>query len=200
MDSTTSVVLAGVGGQGVLLVSEMLALAAIEAGYDAKQTEDHGVSQRGGSVSCHVRYGPIVYSPLVTAGQADAVVGLEKLEGLRYAHYLREGGTLVVNTHEILPLSAGPAASEYPQHAIEFLRARGLQVMDIAATNVAVAMGEVRAANVVLLGALSTCLNLPAEVWNKILRQRVPKKYLSLNQLAFAEGVRLAAGHAYSKA
>ena len=103
MDETTNVIFAGVGGQGVLLIAELLALAAAAAGHDVKQTEVHGVSQRGGAVESHVRYGPKVWSPLVTPGQAHAVVGLEKLEALRFAHYVRPDGVIIVNDYEIPP-------------------------------------------------------------------------------------------------
>src|SRR5512135_3489682 len=121
MTKTTNLIFAGVGGQGVLLIAEITALTAARAGYDVKQTEVHGVSQRGGSVESHVRYGEVVYSPLVTGGQADVVIGLEKLEGLRYANFVKppeglslnegnainpsggSGGILLVNDHEIIP-------------------------------------------------------------------------------------------------
>lgn len=195
MDNTTSVILAGVGGQGVILISELLALAAIEAGFDATQTEEHGVSQRGGSVACQVRYSPEIRSPLVRPGRVDVILALEKLEGLRYAHYLREDGILVINAHEILPFSAGSAVASYPHHAIEFLAGKGLRVIDIAATEAAAALGNVRAANMLMLGALAACLELPAEAWDRVLARRIPARSLAVNQRAFAEGARLAAGH-----
>ncbi|MEK6573371.1 MAG: indolepyruvate oxidoreductase subunit beta [Chloroflexota bacterium] len=131
---TTNLIFAGVGGQGVLLIAELTARAAVRAGFDVKQTEVHGVSQRGGSVESHVRFGSTVYSPLVIAGQADVVVGLEKLEGLRYASFVnRQGGTLLVNDHEIIPGSVAGAAEKYPHHLIEFLCGKGLNVVALSA-------------------------------------------------------------------
>src|SRR5512135_2722554 len=117
MTKTTNLIFAGVGGQGVLLIAEITALTAVRAGYDVKQTEVHGVSQRGGSVESHVRYGEAVHSPLVTGGQADVVVGLEKLEGLRYANFARpEAGVVLVNDHEIIPGSVANAVDRYPHN------------------------------------------------------------------------------------
>ncbi len=111
MSETTNLIFAGVGGQGVLLIAELTAQTAVRAGYDVKQTEVHGVSQRGGSVESHVRFGPEVYSPLVIAGQADVVIGLEKLEALRYANFVNQKtGTLLVNDYEIVPGSVAGAA------------------------------------------------------------------------------------------
>jgi indolepyruvate ferredoxin oxidoreductase beta subunit len=188
MTEMTNVIFAGVGGQGVLLIAEMLALAAAAAGHDVKQTEVHGVSQRGGAVESHVRYGPKVYSPLVTAGEAHAVVGLEKLEMLRFAHYVRPDGVIIVNDYEIEPLSVGAATANYPHHAIEFLRGKALNVLALPATATAKALGNVRAANMILLGALAAHLDIPLDVWERTLQTRIPPKHLALNQEAFRSG------------
>ncbi|MFQ6015084.1 MAG: indolepyruvate oxidoreductase subunit beta [Anaerolineae bacterium] len=192
MTDTTNVLLAGVGGQGVILASEILALAAIAAGYDAKQTEVHGVSQRGGSVFSHVRFGSKIRSPLIKPGQADVVFGMEKLEALRFAHYLKEGGLLLVNDHGIMPVSAGEAVAEYPHQAVEFLKGKGLEVLDIKATELAESLGNHRVANVIMLGALSHFLDIDQGTWQKILRERIPERFLALNLEAFAQGVRVA--------
>lgn len=191
MDETTNVIFAGVGGQGVLLIAELLALAAAATGQDVKQTEVHGVSQRGGAVESHVRYGPKVWSPLVMPGQAHAVVGLEKLEALRFAHYVRPDGVIIVNDHAILPASVGAAAAKYPHHAIEFLRDKGLNVMALPATRMAEDLGNFRAANMILLGALSVYLDISMEVWERTLQLRIPARYLALNQQAFELGSRI---------
>lgn len=192
--ATTSVLVAGVGGQGVLLVSELIARAAIAAGHDAKQTEVHGVSQRGGSVHSHVRFGPQVYSPLISLGQADLVVGMEKLEALRFANYLRPDGTVVINTHEIPPISAGADAMEgYPHDAAAILRERGIRVVEVPATELAEReLGHARVANVVVLGLLSTLLPLPTDLWPELLAAQVPARFLELNRRAFALGATLA--------
>ncbi len=200
--TTTNLIFSGVGGQGVLLIAEMTALTAVRAGYDVKQTEVHGVSQRGGSVESHVRFGPVVHSPLVMAGQAEVVIGLEKLEGLRYASFLRpssgsaptgDGGLLLVNNHEIIPASVANAAEKYPHHALEFLRDKGLRVMAIPASQIARDLGDGRIANVVMLGALSALLSLPDDAWQTALLERVPAKHREANLRAFDAGKELAA-------
>ncbi len=188
----TSVILAGVGGQGVLLISELLAWTAIAAGYDAKQTEIHGVSQRGGSVYSHVRFGSQVYSPLVMPGQADVVLGVEKLEALRFAMYVKPGGLIIVNEHEIVPRSAGAAADSYPHQTIDYLKDKGLHVINIPATKLAIELGNIRVANIILLGALSAFITLPENVWEDVLQQRIPDKFLAINQKAFALGQEMA--------
>jgi indolepyruvate ferredoxin oxidoreductase beta subunit len=187
-----SIILAGVGGQGVLLISELLARTALAAGYDAKQTEIHGVSQRGGSVYSHVRFGPKVYSPLITPGQADIILGVEKLEALRFAAYLRPDGLLIVNDYEIIPRSAGAAAETYPHQTIDYLKDKGLHVIDIPATKLAAELGNVRVANIILLGALSTYTGLPDNVWDDVLSQRIPERFLAVNRRGFALGRQLA--------
>jgi indolepyruvate ferredoxin oxidoreductase beta subunit len=197
---TTSLIFAGVGGQGVLLIAELTARAAIRAGHDAKQTEVHGVSQRGGGVESHVRFGQLVHSPLVMPGQADVVVGLEKLEALRFAHFVRAKagsidtddslthGVLLVNDHEIVPASVPEAAQNYPHHALEFLQQKGLRVIALPASQLARDLGDGRMANVVMLGALSRMLELPLEVWLETLRERLPEKYREANLKAFSAG------------
>lgn len=193
--ATTSVLACGVGGQGVILVSELVALAAIEAGYDAKQTEVHGVSQRGGSVHSHVRFGSRVHSPLIPAAGADALIGMEKLEALRFARFLKPDGVMLLNNHEIAPLSGGDAAvAAYPHEAPAYLVAKGFHVVTVPATALAAAeLGEVRAANVVMLGLLATHLPLPPDAWDRALAGRIPARFRELNQRAFALGMRLAA-------
>ncbi len=189
MGDTKNIIFAGVGGQGVLLIAELLALAAAAAGHDVKQTEVHGVSQRGGMVESHVRYGPKVWSPLIMPGQAHAIVGMEKLEALRFAHYIRPNGVIIVNDHEILPASVGAAAEKYPHGAIEFLRGKGLNVLALPATRIAAELGDIRAANMVLLGALSAHLDIAPTLWEQTLQTRMPARHLALNREAFARGV-----------
>jgi indolepyruvate ferredoxin oxidoreductase beta subunit len=184
-----SLMFAGVGGQGSLLMAELTSLAAVRAGYAAKQTEVHGVSQRGGSVETHVRFGTQIHSPIITPGQADFVVGLEKLEALRFAHYVNpDGGTLLVNDWEIAPASVVNAAEDYPHEAVDFLRGRGLRVLTLPATHIARDLGDGRMANVVMLGLLATLLPLPPAVWEETLRFRIPKRFLESNLKAFAAG------------
>jgi indolepyruvate ferredoxin oxidoreductase beta subunit len=201
---TVNLIFAGVGGQGVLLIAELAAETALRAGYDVKQTEVHGVSQRGGSVESHVRFGAEIHSPLVMAGEADVVVGLEKLEGLRFAHTLRAGppggpdqrpiragppaGILLVNEHEIIPASVVDAADRYPHHAVEFLLDRGVPVIGLPASAWARDLGDGRMANLVMLGALSALLTLPEDLWAEQLQQRLPERIREANVSAFTRG------------
>ena len=183
--AVTNVLIAGVGGQGAVLASELLALAVIAAGYDTKQGEFHGVAQRGGSVFSHVRFGDRVYSPVARRGEVDYLVALEKLEALRYAHFVKPGGTIIVNDHKVEPIRIADLRP-YPDDAIDFLRAKGFNVIALHATDIAIELGNYRAANVVLLGRLAELLDLPDEVWDRILRERIPERLLDLNQRAFA--------------
>ena len=183
----TSVLIAGVGGQGAVLASELMALAAMAAGHDVKQGEFHGVAQRGGSVFSHVRFGDSVYSPVTPLGAVDYLVALEKLEALRYAHYVKSGGTIILNDYEVAPLRIGDERP-YPSDVIEFLRGKGYAVQEVDATAKAIELGNHRAANVVLLGALAARLDVPLEVWDGTLEQRIPSQLLPLNRQAFAAG------------
>ena len=185
--AVTNVLIAGVGGQGVILSSELLALAALGDGRDVKQGEFHGVAQRGGAVFSHVRFGDRVHSPMARRSEVDYLLALEKLEALRYAHFVRTGGTIIVNDHKVEPARMGDVRP-YPDEAVEFLREKGFNVVVVEATRKAIELGNYRAANVILLGSLATHLDIPAEVWEKTLEDRVPEKLLELNRKAFAAG------------
>ncbi len=189
MNETTNVILAGVGGQGVILASELLAMAAVHVGYDTKQTEVHGIAQRGGSVHSHVRFGGRVYSPLIKPGEADVLIATEKLEGLRFAHHVREGGVIVMNSYELPPIRAG---GHYPHEAPDFLRGKGFRVIAFNATERAAALGNHRVSNVMLLGAASLYLSISEEIWKATLEDRLPAGLLEINRKAFAEGRRIA--------
>ncbi len=185
--AVTNVLIAGVGGQGAILASELLALAALAAGHDVKQGEFHGVAQRGGAVFSHVRFGDRVYSPMARRGDVDFLLALEKLEALRYAHFVKPGGTIIVNDHKVEPIRVGDERL-YPDQAIDFLAGKGFNVVVVEATQKAIELGNHRAANVVLLGALSVSLDIPQEVWETTLQERIPERLLSLNQQAFSTG------------
>jgi indolepyruvate ferredoxin oxidoreductase beta subunit len=190
---TTNILFAGVGGQGVLLAAEITALAAVHSGYDVKQTEVHGVSQRGGSVETHVRFGSKVWSPIVSPGKTDVVVGLEKLEALRFAHFAHpESGTILVNDHALVPGSVVDAEDAYPHDAIERMRQIGCQVLPLEASQTARDLGDGRMANVVMLGAMATFLPITEEAWIETLNRRLPEKYREPNLQAFSAGHALA--------
>jgi indolepyruvate ferredoxin oxidoreductase beta subunit len=186
---TYSILFAGVGGQGVLLVAEITAMAAVQEGFDVKQTEVHGVSQRGGSVETHVRFGKQVWSPVVTPGKADVVVGLEKLEALRFGHFAHpEQGLILANDFEIIPGSIKDAEQAYPHDALEFLEKKKYRLLPMPASQIARDIGDARMANVVMIGAMSKWLPISEEKWYETLRRRIPERFREANLKAFAAG------------
>jgi indolepyruvate ferredoxin oxidoreductase beta subunit len=189
---TTSVILSGVGGQGILLAGEVLATAAMNSGFDAKKSEVHGMAQRGGSVVAHVRFGEKVYSPMAKLGEADYLLAFERLEALRYLPMLKAGGTVVMNDQRIVPLSVTFGAGTYPEKVEEMLAERAKAVEVIPALEIARELGNPNVVNLVMLGALSRFLPFPPETWEKSLEERVPKKFLDLNRKAFARGAQAA--------
>jgi indolepyruvate ferredoxin oxidoreductase, beta subunit len=188
-----NILFAGVGGQGVLLVAELTARVAIHAGFDAKKTEVHGVAQRGGSVVSHVRFGPRVYSPLITAGEVDILLALEKLEGLRWAHYVRDGGRIVLNSEERAPARFDSSPIEYPKEIDLFLKGKGFAVQVLDATLIAGELGNYRAANTVLLGAIAGHVGIAEEHWAAVMRESLNPKILELNLKAFDKGREISA-------
>lgn len=187
-----NVLMAGVGGQGVLLASEVLALAALGEGLEAKQSEVHGVAQRGGSVVSHVRFGPRVHSPLIRSGTADVLYAMERLEALRYAHGLKPGGAIVLNDQAVKPIRMpGAAGNAYPEDVAGFLSGHGFRVLSVPALTLAVELGEKRAANVVLLGVLSALLPLGERAWTEALDGRFPERFRDVNRRAFEAGRRI---------
>jgi indolepyruvate ferredoxin oxidoreductase beta subunit len=183
-----NILICGVGGQGILLASDILAEVALEAGYDVKKSEVHGMAQRGGSVVSHVRFGEKVYSPLISVGDADAILSFEKLEALRAVHYLSSDGLVVLNNIEILPMPCASGLEEYPTEIVEKLKARAKTVELIDGVKLAKKAGSPRTVNVVLLGGLAKHLELPPEGWLKVIERRVPKKTVAVNRRAFELG------------
>ena len=179
--------LCGVGGQGTILASDVLTQVGVQAGYDAKKAEVHGMAQRGGSVTSHVRWAEKVYSPLIAKGEVDVLVAFEKLEALRHIEFLRPGGTVVVNDHEIIPITVTSGGAEYPddEHIRSVLAQVTGDVRWVDGMTIAEELGNVRAANVVLLGALSSLLDMPESIWLEVIEKRVPARYVELNQRAF---------------
>jgi indolepyruvate ferredoxin oxidoreductase beta subunit len=184
----TSVILAGVGGQGTILVSKILTQGLLAAGYDVKMSEVHGMSQRGGSVSTQVRYGRLVHSPIIGLGGADILVAFEKLEAARYAKYLKPGGTVIVNMHEIFPVPVSSGLESYPQGIVEALES-SFRVTRIDAAAIAAGAGNPRTMNIVLLGAMVKALGMEDMDWQAALRDQVPPKALAENLAAFAAGM-----------
>ena len=183
--------LAGVGGQGTILASDVLAEVALAAGFDAKKSEVHGMAQRGGSVNTHVRWNADrVYSPLIGQGEADLLLVFEEAEALRYAEFLKAGGVAVVNQHIIQPITVTSGGAHYPTE--EELRRVYATLTNrfylVPGTAIAEELGNARAANVVLLGAASLFLEVPQETWLQVLEARVPPKHAELNRRAFLRG------------
>ncbi|MCD4830817.1 MAG: indolepyruvate oxidoreductase subunit beta [Anaerohalosphaeraceae bacterium] len=187
-EKTISVVLAGVGGQGILLASEIVAKCAMLAGFDVKTNEVHGMAQRGGSVLAQIRYGKKVYSPLVAKGQAEVLVALEQIEALRFANYLRANGMAVVNKQMIVPVTVSSGEAKYPDDIETKLGEEFENMTYIDAAKIASELGNIRAANVVLLGAMSKQLDLPEECWKKAMSDSIKPQYLEINLNAFNKG------------
>jgi len=182
------VFLAGVGGQGTLLASEVLCEAFLLSGFDVKKSEVHGMAQRGGAVTTHLRFGPIVFSPLIEPGKADLLIAFEKVEALRFAHYLRPGGAMVVNAQEIFPPSVATGQERYPEDVAARLRAVTDRLHMVDALAVALSMREVRAVNMVMAGAASHFLPLPESAYEAALKARLPGKLVAVNVQAFRAG------------
>lgn len=185
---TKSILLVGVGGQGTILASKILSEGLMKSGYDVKMSEIHGMSQRGGSVSTHVRFGEKVYSPVVNPGEADILVSFEKVEAVRWLSYLKPGGSLVVNDYEIHPLTVLTGAAVYPAGVIEKLKAAVPNCKIIDAARIAEGLGNIKAQNVVLLGALVKAMQLTEVDWVAVLKELIPAKLCELNIKAFEIG------------
>ena len=188
---TINIVTCGVGGQGVLLFTDILADVAMQAGLDVKKSEVHGMAQRGGSVVSQLRFGERVFSPLIEETTADFVVGFEKLETLLYIHFLSEKGRVLVDTLEISPMPVLTGAAEYPKDVIERIKARASKVYVVNAYNKAKELGETRTQNVVMLGAASRFLKFPYELYKAAIEKNVKAKFVELNLKAFEQGRKL---------
>ncbi len=180
------IIITGVGGQGIILCSDIIAEAAIISGYDVKQAEVHGMSQRGGSVISHVKFGNKVFSPLVERGFCDLIIALEELEGLRYLSYLKKNGKIIVNRMKINPLSVLAGKEKYPENIDEILSLSGAIFVD--GIKIAQQAGNSRAVNLVLLGAASNYIPFDENAWIKTIEKRIPERYKEVNILAFKMG------------
>jgi len=191
---TTGVLMVGVGGQGIILASDVLAQVAMEAGLDAKKSEVHGMSQRGGTVSSHVRFGAKVWSPMIPEGGADVLVAFELAEGLRAIHDLAPGGRALVSTQRIIPPIAAGKQFSYPDDALEQLRARCGDLVSFDAQAECRALGNEKMVSVLFLGALARSLPFDESLWRRVILGRVPRGTEEGNWSAFQRGQALAAG------
>ncbi|MBF0499023.1 MAG: indolepyruvate oxidoreductase subunit beta [Candidatus Riflebacteria bacterium] len=189
----TNILLCGVGGQGTLLASNILAETAMLAGFDVKKSEVHGMAQRGGSVVSHVRFGSVVHSPLIRKGECDLLLSFEELETLRWSVFLRPNGLVLMNAQRIMPMTVSGGEGIYPDTISERLTKLPARVHAVDALGKARELGNSKCVNVVLLGLMAKQLPvLPRTIWEEVLESRIPAKLLELNKKAFEAGWGLA--------
>jgi len=185
--------MAGVGGQGTILASDILVEVGLQMGYDAKKSEVHGMSQRGGTVESHVRWGEKVYSPVVEKGQADYLIGFEMLEAARWTSYLNSASAVLVNRFRIPPPAVNLGLKAYPseQELEDYISTRAGQLQWVEGTAIAKELGNPAMAGVVLLGALFARVGGTESVWLDVIERLVPQKFVELNKQAFKKGQEL---------
>ena len=183
-----NILIVGVGGQGTILASRILAQVAQDAGYDVKVSEIHGMSQRGGSVTTQVRCSQRVAAPIITPGTVDVALAFERLEALRALPWLKEGGTIIINQQELMPMPVITGAAAYPADITEKIQAAAGEAIFLDAVGLAQKAGNVKAVNLVLLGKLASKLPIADAVWQKAIADIVPAKVLEINQKAFTFG------------
>lgn len=189
--NVTNILVVGIGGQGVMTATEILAEAAIALGHDAKKTEVAGMAQRGGVVSSHLRFGPKVLSPQIMAGTADLLVGFEAAEAMRWCHYLKPGGLVLMNTARLVPPVVDIGLYEYPTDPIAEIKSRGYQVHAFDAMAIAMELGDVRLGNTVMLGAMADHLPFPPQVLLDAILKRFSQRkphMVEVNRKAFEAG------------
>ena len=188
---TKSIMLVGVGGQGTILASKLLTIGLMEAGYDVKMSEIHGMSQRGGSVSSQVRYSKDqVYSPVIEIGGADMIVSFEKVEALRYLKYLKEGGTIVANNYKMESVATITGKAEYKVEEVD-KKLKELNAKVINAADKATELGNAKVMNIILLGTVIKGMHLEDIDWEQIIRDNVKEKFIDINIRALHEGMEL---------
>lgn len=187
---STNFLFVGVGGQGVLTASDIAAEVGLSIGLDAKKSEIHGFSQRGGVVESHVRWGAQVRSPMSAGGTVDYLVSFEILEAARVIQALKPGGVVVSNTQKLIPMSVSSGGFAYPVHEdiVNSLRSRAGEVAFVDALQIAEMLGNSRLVNTIVLGALSGHMDIDPAIWLNVIERRVPPKYTELNRQAFWEG------------
>lgn len=188
MNNSLNILLVGVGGQGTILASKVLAEVAMQRGLAVKMSEIHGMAQRGGSVITHVKLGDEIFSPLVEKGEADVLVAFEQLEALRWLEYLRPGGQVIVNTQVIEPVPVIIGKAKYPQDIIENIKIKNPTVSAMDALEIARECGNVKVSNIVMIGMLAKKLTFPKDLWLQALNKIVPARLLEINLLAFERG------------
>ena len=188
MNNKIDIIFCGVGGQGILLASEVISQVAMDSGLDIKKAEVHGMAQRGGSVVSHVRISDKVYSPLIKTGSADFLVSFEQIETVRYLNLLKKDGQIIMNSQRIIPITAYIGDTPYPDDVIPMLNEKTRKVEVLDALDIATKVGNKNTVNVVMLGALSKSLSFTEKVWEEAIKKRVPAKFLDINIKAFKAG------------
>ena len=186
-NNTKNIMIVGVGGQGTLLTSRILGGITVDAGYDVKLSEVHGMAQRGGSVVTFVRYGEKVAEPIVEAGQADVLIAFERLEALRYAHYLKKDGAMIINDWRIDPITVVTGMAEYPDNIIENLE-KEHNVLKVNAMEEALKLGNSKVFNIIVLGVAARHMDFSKEAWLNVIEKTVPPKTVEINKKAFLVG------------
>ena len=184
-NSVRSILMVGVGGQGIIRASDILSAVLMKSGFDVKKSEVHGMAQRGGCVSSHVRYGKKVYSPLTRKGDVDVMLSFEKLETLRYLDYMRSNGVIIINEEEIYPPSVNLGEAPYPHDVEGIVRKYFKDIHFLNATKLALKEGDQRMANTIMLGALSPYLDIELDTWEDVFRTDFPQKVAEKNFLVF---------------
>jgi len=187
-DIATNVLVAGVGGQGVILASDIMSEIFMGVGYDVKKSEVHGMAMRGGIVTSHFRFGKKVYSPLIKEGEVDILFAFAQLEGLRWLNHLKPHGKIVMNDHKVNPPAVNLGEMEYPKGIPEIIKSKFKDFYLVKGTEIATQLGDARAANVVLLGAVSKLFEVKEDLWLKIILSYLPPKVHELNRKAFSLG------------
>lgn len=182
------ILVVGVGGQGSVLASDIICATALEENFDVKKSEIHGMAQRGGSVVSHVRIGEKVYSPTISAGAADFVISLERMEFLRYMEYVSKKTRLILNTQKIIPSSIINEPQLYPDEMIQAYMANFKRVDEFDAFAIANSVGNPKGVSVVMLGFFASCLSFDIKSWEKAIAGKVPPKTVDVNITAFRKG------------
>ncbi|MCS7199793.1 MAG: indolepyruvate oxidoreductase subunit beta [Caldimicrobium sp.] len=181
-----NIILAGTGGQGIVLASRIIAHCALKSGYEVKESEIHGMAQRGGSVIGQVRFGKRVFAPTIPVGEGDLMLALEEMEALRYLHYVNPEGVVILNQKQIVPPALSP--EQYPKEVLNRIKAKGYKVLALKAQDIAQRLGSSKVENSVLLGVLSLFLPFELDHWKETIAQAVPSDMIELNLKAFEEG------------
>ena len=191
---THSILLSGVGGQGILLAAKIIGEAAVASGYEVCSNEIHGMAQRGGCVTAQVRFGVQIHSPLILEGTADVLAALAHIEALRWAHVLKPQGLAVVSRQSILPVTVSSGKATYPADVAARLRKVFPRLLYVDCVSKADAMGDARFANMIVVGMIASALPLETSAWHEAIRLHVPEKLFPQNIEAFAFGRALKEG------